>query len=41
MSHATDALNLAPQGVPGVDLRVLAPGESLGGTVRLTLEGDW
>lgn len=41
VSHATDALNLAPQGVPGVDLRVLAPGESLGGTVRLTLEGDW
>lgn len=41
VSHATDALNLAPQGVPGVDLRVLAPGETLGGAVRLTLEGQW
>lgn len=41
VSHATDALNLAPKGVPGVDLRVLAPGETLSGAVRLSLEGDW
>lgn len=41
VSHATDALNLAPRGVDGTDLRVLSPGQTLAGTVRLTLEGDW
>ena len=41
VSHATDAFNLAAQGVPGVDLRVLAPGQTLAGTVRVTLDGDW
>lgn len=41
VSHATDALNLAAQGIAGVDLRVLAPGQSLAGAVRLTLDGRW
>ncbi|MDV6373576.1 aldose 1-epimerase [Deinococcus arenicola] len=41
VSHATDAFNLAAQGVAGVDLRVLSPGQSLAGTVRITLEGAW
>ncbi|GGM19037.1 aldose 1-epimerase [Deinococcus aerophilus] len=41
VSHATDAFNLAAQGTPGVDLRVLAPGQSLAGAVRLSLEGHW
>lgn len=41
VSHATDAFNLAAQGVAGVDMRVLSPGQSLAGTVRLTLEGLW
>nr|WP_254632839.1 aldose 1-epimerase [Deinococcus sp. GbtcB9] len=41
VSHATDAFNLAAQGVPGVDLRVLSPGQTLAGTVRLTLDGNW
>ncbi|GHF46213.1 aldose 1-epimerase [Deinococcus metalli] len=40
-SHATDAFNLAARGVGGVDMRVLAPGQSLAGAVRLTLEGRW
>lgn len=41
VSHATDAFNLAAQGVAGVDLRVLSPGQSLAGTARITLEGQW
>lgn len=41
VSHATDAFNLAAQGVGGVDMRVLLPGQTLAGTVRLTLEGQW
>ncbi|MFC4426364.1 aldose 1-epimerase [Deinococcus navajonensis] len=41
VSHATDALNLAGRGVVGADLRVLAPGQSLAGAVRLTLDGRW
>nr|WP_221269785.1 aldose 1-epimerase [Deinococcus budaensis] len=41
VSHATDAFNLAARGVGGVDLRTLEPGQTLAGTVRLTLEGDW
>lgn len=41
VSHATDAFNLAAQGVPGVDMRVLSPGQTLAGTVRLTLDGNW
>jgi len=40
-THATDAFNLAARGVHGTDMRVLAPGQSLGGAVRFTLEGDW
>jgi aldose 1-epimerase len=47
VTHATDAFNLAARGVHGTDMRVLLPGQnmvsgqSLGGAVRLTLEGDW
>ena len=41
VTHATDAFNLAAAGVHGTDMRVLAPGQSMGGAVRLTLEGDW
>lgn len=41
VSHATDAFNLAAQDVAGVDLRVLTPGQSLAGTARITLEGQW
>jgi aldose 1-epimerase len=41
VSHATDAFNLAAQGMAGVDSRTLSPGQSLAGTVRVTLEGDW
>ncbi|MPY67383.1 aldose 1-epimerase [Deinococcus sp. SDU3-2] len=41
VSHATNALNLAAQGVGGTDLKTLVPGQTLAGTVRLTLEGEW
>lgn len=41
VSHATDAFNLAAQGVAGVDMRTLAPGQSLAGTMRVTLGGNW
>lgn len=41
VSHATDAFNLAARGVSGTDARTLIPGQSLAGTMRLTLEGDW
>lgn len=41
VSHATDAFNLAAQGVAGVDMRVLSPGQSLAGTARISLEGVW
>ncbi|MEF2276747.1 aldose 1-epimerase [Deinococcus sp. YIM 134068] len=41
VSHATDAFNLAARGVGGVDMRTLAPGQSLAGTARVTLEGNW
>ena len=41
VSHATDAFNLAARGVHGTDMRVLTPGQSMGGAFRLTLEGDW
>ncbi|MGI8748766.1 MAG: aldose 1-epimerase [Deinococcus sp.] len=41
VSHATDAFNLAARGVHGSDMRVLLPGQSLGGAVRFTLEGRW
>ena len=41
VSHATDAFNLAVRGVGGTDMRVLSPGQSLAGAVRLTLDGDW
>ena len=41
VTHATDAFNLAASGIHGTDMRVLAPGQSMGGAVRLTLEGEW
>ncbi|BDP42829.1 aldose 1-epimerase [Deinococcus aetherius] len=41
VSHVTDAFNLAARGVPGVDMRTLAPGQSLAGAARITLEGNW
>lgn len=41
VTHATDAFNLAARGVHGSDMRVLTPGQSMGGAFRLTLEGDW
>lgn len=41
VTHATDAFNLSARGVHGTDMRVLAPGQSMGGAFRLTLEGDW
>ena len=41
VTHATDAFNLAARGIHGTDMRVLAPGQSMGGAVRLTLEGEW
>lgn len=41
VSHATDAFNLAARGVSGTDMRTLAPGQSLAGAVRVTLEGEW
>jgi len=41
VSHATDAFNLAARGVDGTDMRTLEPGQTLAGTARLTLEGEW
>lgn len=41
VTHATDAFNLAAQGIGGVDMRTLEPGQSLAGTARVTLEGKW
>ncbi|WP_293910120.1 aldose 1-epimerase [Deinococcus sp.] len=41
VSHATDAFNLSARGVLGTDMKVLSPGQSLAGAVRLTLEGAW
>ncbi len=41
VTHATDAFNLAARGVGGVDMRTLQPGQTLAGTARVTLEGDW
>ena len=41
VSHATDAFNLAARGVAGSDMKVLSPGQSLAGAVRLSLDGDW
>ena len=41
VTHATDAFNLAARGVGGTDMRTLAPGQSLAGTARITLEGQW
>ncbi|HEU4743233.1 MAG TPA: aldose 1-epimerase [Meiothermus sp.] len=39
VSHVTDGFNLLARGVPDTGVRVLGPGESLQGTVRITLEG--
>lgn len=41
VSHATDAFNLASKGVGGVDMRTLQPGQSLAGTMRVSLSGNW
>ena len=41
VTHATDAFNLSARGIHGSDMRVLTPGQSMGGAFRLTLEGDW
>ncbi|AWN23659.1 aldose 1-epimerase [Deinococcus irradiatisoli] len=41
VSHATDAFNLAARGVAGTDMKTLAPGQSLAGAVRLSLDGKW
>ncbi|MEW6421847.1 MAG: aldose 1-epimerase [Deinococcota bacterium] len=41
VTHATDAFNLAARGISGTDMRTLLPGQSLAGTVRITLEGTW
>lgn len=41
VSNATDGFNLLARGVPGTGVRVLEPGETLSGTVTLTLEGEW
>ncbi len=41
VSHATDAFNLAARGVAGSDMKTLAPGQSLAGAVRLSLDGEW
>lgn len=41
VSNATDGFNLLARGVPGTGVRVLAPGETLAGTVTLRLEGAW
>ena len=41
VSHATDAFNLAARGVHGTDMKVLSPGQSLAGAIRLTQDGAW
>lgn len=41
VSNATDAFNLATQGIHGTDMRTLTPQQSLSGAVRLSLEGEW
>lgn len=41
VSHATDAFNLAAQGISGTDMKTLQPGQSLAGAVRITVEGEW
>ncbi|WP_420596961.1 aldose 1-epimerase [Deinococcus sp.] len=41
VSHATDAFNLAARGVHGTDMKVLSPGQSLAGAIRLTQGGAW
>ena len=40
VSHVADGFNLAARGVAGTGTRLLAPGESLGGTIRFGLLGD-
>ncbi|MFB9993630.1 aldose 1-epimerase [Deinococcus oregonensis] len=41
VSHATDAFNLAARGIGGTDMKTLLPGQSLAGTLRVTVEGEW
>ena len=40
VSHVADGFNLAARGVAGTGTRLLAPGESMGGVIRLQLLGD-
>ena len=40
VSHVADGFNLAARGVPGTGTQLLAPGESMGGVVRMQLMGD-
>ena len=37
VSHVADGFNLAARGAAGTGARLLAPGESMGGTIRLQL----
>ena len=41
VSNATDAFNLANKGVSNAGMQVLAPGQSLNGTVTLIQSGQW
>lgn len=41
VSHATNAINLAANGITGVDFKTLQPGQTLAGTVRFSLYGQW
>ena len=40
VTHATDGFNLMARGVPGTDVRVLAPNETLQGRIWIRLEQD-
>ena len=40
VSHVADGFNLAARGVANTGTRLLAPGESMGGTIRLQMLGD-
>jgi aldose 1-epimerase len=39
ISHCTDGFNLLAKGIQDTGVKILAPGESLGGWVRLTFQG--
>ncbi|RIH81811.1 hypothetical protein Mrose_03529 [Calidithermus roseus] len=40
VSHATDGFNLMDRGWPNTGVRVLEPGESLSGEVRMRIRAD-